>query len=282
MELKISVIIPVYNRKELVGRAIKSVIDQSERVHEIIVVDDGSSDESIETALQFKDVSKSNYIVASNSRKKGANGARNTGIVLSSGNWIMFLDSDDWWGHDKVKHIQQEIYVASSKVGAIFDSPKKGLLRILGRGYSYQEFLPFKNLLGGFSKATIRRSCVYGCGLLDENLSARQDMDLYLRIMNLSEISIVAADLTFQEKHGSDRLTRNIESRIKSIEYIMEKYPNLYYGRLRSCVQIHLAKLLVRSGFIREALRCLAQLHLNPRCLLQGLWFYILINRYSR
>lgn len=98
----ISVIIPCYNREDILPRAIGSVLNQSVAVHEIIVVDDGSSDRSAHVARQFGGLVK--VLEQPNS---GAAAARNLGIRHAEGDWIAFLDSDDKWVADKLeKQIQ--------------------------------------------------------------------------------------------------------------------------------------------------------------------------------
>lgn len=93
----ISVIIPAFNSAESITRSIESVLGQSYKDFEIIVVDDGSSDETSELVKKFG--SKVNYIYQENS---GASVARNTGIAAAKGGWIAFLDADDQWLPEKL------------------------------------------------------------------------------------------------------------------------------------------------------------------------------------
>jgi glycosyltransferase involved in cell wall biosynthesis len=96
---KISVIIATYNRRELVEQAVRSVLEQSQPVHEIIVVDDGSSDGTAEHLCQTFP-----GIVILRQANSGESVARNRGIAAASGEWIAFLDDDDLWHRDKVRH----------------------------------------------------------------------------------------------------------------------------------------------------------------------------------
>ncbi len=93
---KVSVIIPTYNRAKFLPNAVRSIINQKYSNIEIIIVDDGSSDntQAVVNSLQAK---YSNIIYCHNKRTKGPSGARNTGIIKSSGDYISFLDSDDTW-----------------------------------------------------------------------------------------------------------------------------------------------------------------------------------------
>src|SRR5688572_26287098 len=87
---RISVVIPCYNHGKYLGRAIQSVLDQHYDDIEIIVVDDGSVDETKSETAKFSNVK---YIYQQN---QGLSAARNTGIAASTGNYLVFLDADDW------------------------------------------------------------------------------------------------------------------------------------------------------------------------------------------
>ena len=93
----ISVVIPTFNRSSLLQRALKSVVNQSLKADEIIVIDDGSTDST-------KKIIKKKFpqIKYFNNKKKGVSSARNLGILKSSCNWICFLDSDDEWNKNKL------------------------------------------------------------------------------------------------------------------------------------------------------------------------------------
>lgn len=91
---KVSIIIPAYNRSFLIGETLNSILKQSYQDWECIVVDDHSTDDTVKRVLQY--INKDPRIkLAYNERKKGAQGARNSGIAKSSGEFIVFLDSDD-------------------------------------------------------------------------------------------------------------------------------------------------------------------------------------------
>jgi glycosyltransferase involved in cell wall biosynthesis len=90
---KISAVIPTYNRKDYVREAINSVLNQSTPPFEVIVVDDGSTDGTVDALDDFK-----GRIRLHQQSNQGAGAARNAGIQLAEGEWIAFLDSDDTWG----------------------------------------------------------------------------------------------------------------------------------------------------------------------------------------
>ena len=94
----VSVVIPCFNRESTLARSIHSVLNQTHRPHEVIVVDDGSTDRSVEIAKQFSDT-----VRVFSQPNGGAASARNQGIRLAIGDWIAFLDSDDQWHPEKLE-----------------------------------------------------------------------------------------------------------------------------------------------------------------------------------
>ena len=98
-DLRISVIIPVYNRENAVREAIRSVLLQTYPVHEVIVVDDGSTDQTAASVRAIPDA-RIRYRYQQNG---GEGSARNLGIRCATGDWLAFLDSDDLWDQDKLE-----------------------------------------------------------------------------------------------------------------------------------------------------------------------------------
>ena len=99
--MKVSVIIPTYNRSSVLSRAIDSVLRQSDRDFELIVVDDGSTDNTKNLIEQYSD--QITYIYQDN---EGVSAARNLGLKHATGEWVAFLDSDDEW---KKKKLEKQI-----------------------------------------------------------------------------------------------------------------------------------------------------------------------------
>ncbi len=97
-KIGISVVIPSYNRVLFLSRAINSVLNQSQQVNEIILVDNGSNDGTVSFIKE-----KYNMVKVIYEKKKGVSYARNTGIEKSKNDWIAFLDSDDEWLPNKIK-----------------------------------------------------------------------------------------------------------------------------------------------------------------------------------
>ncbi len=98
-QIKISVIIPVYNREDTITNCLESVIKQTYAPAEIIVIDDNSTDDTIKQINKFND----KIIILNTEQQSGAQTARNIGIKAAKSDWIAFLDSDDEWLPNKIE-----------------------------------------------------------------------------------------------------------------------------------------------------------------------------------
>jgi glycosyltransferase involved in cell wall biosynthesis len=179
----VSVIIPAYNQSDYLGVTIQSVLDQTYQDIEILVIDDGSTDDTRKVANRFSD-QRIKYIYQAN---KGLSGARNTGIRNSVGEYLTFLDSDDLFLPDKVNFLasflnsQPEIgFVAGQaipidehgqRIGNIIDTPipKDSSKLLLGNPLHVGSVM-------------LRRSWQETVGYFDETLRSYEDWDMWLRL----------------------------------------------------------------------------------------------------
>src|SRR5262245_9212309 len=111
----VSVIIPTFNRSKLVVNAIESVLCQTYRDYEIIVVDDGSTDNTAEALTPYMD--RTRYVFQAN---LGTSAAKNTGLRLARGKWISILDSDDFWLPTKLEAQLKALAILGKEFGACF------------------------------------------------------------------------------------------------------------------------------------------------------------------
>ena len=179
----ISVIIPTYNRAHTLKRALDSVLAQTRPADEIIVVDDGSSDDTEQLIQQH--YPQVTYIKQAN---QGVSAARNRAIEIATGEWLALLDSDDEWLPEKLATqlalLEQqpehqlihsdEIWIRNGvRVNQMKKHSKKG-------GHIFQNCLPLCAISP--SAAMIHRDLFTEVGLFDESLPACEDYDLWLRI----------------------------------------------------------------------------------------------------
>lgn len=102
-EYSISVVVPNYNSENTLRKCIESVIVQTLKVDEVIIVDDGSTDNSRSIIKELQDQNPKVNIISYFQENQGPSAARNKGIEIASGNWIAFLDTDDYWVADKMQ-----------------------------------------------------------------------------------------------------------------------------------------------------------------------------------
>lgn len=202
----ITVVIPTFNRVTLLERALDSVLAQTLPANEVIIVDDGSMDNTVSTLksrYSEVDLSKIHFIEQEN---RGVSAARNAGIAAASHEWIALLDSDDVWHEDKLeKQIQalkkapeylichsDEIWIRNGhRVNQMNKHKKSG-------GYIFQQCLPLCVISP--SSVIIHRIIFDEIGLFDETLPTCEDYDLWLRIC--SRYPVLFIDEKLITKHG--------------------------------------------------------------------------------
>jgi GT2 family glycosyltransferase len=204
MSVTVAVIIPTYNRGSLVRRAIESVLAQTRPADEIIVVDDGSTDDThevVESYGQVRLISKPNG---------GLSSARNAGVEASNSEWLAFLDDDDWFSPEML----------SNQVAAIRCKPHTDLsytatVRVDATGRELnrthvnhrQPTHPLRSMVrenfAHPSAVCIRRSAIASAGLFDTNVRLCEDVDLWLRLAAAGAIfTHVSRPLAYITKHS--------------------------------------------------------------------------------
>ena len=209
---RVSVVIPTYNAATMVEQAIQSVLAQTYRDLEIIVIDDGSTDDTENVVRPFGE--RVRYFRQEN---QGVSAARNFGIKQARGEFIAFLDSDDLWAPEKL----------AEELPCLEGDPQLGLVYcdwavISGQEVlhaSYLETLPassgyvFDELVqSGFiltSGVVVRRTCLNDVGDFDKSLSIAQDYDLWLRISYNWKVQLVAKRL-FTKRNLDGSLSSNL------------------------------------------------------------------------
>lgn len=204
-----SVIIPTFNRKDFLKIAIESVLEQTCRDFELIIVDDGSTD-GTETMLDNYEDQKIKYLLQEN---KGVSSARNRGLEESKGRFIAFLDSDDKWVDEKlettIEYIDkypdinifhsEETWYKNKKLHNQKNKHKKP------DGYVYFKALPLCCI--SISTAVIRRDVFDDIGVFDETLPACEDYDFWLRATQKYDVKLIPEYLTIKDGGRPDQLS---------------------------------------------------------------------------
>lgn len=225
----VSVIIPTYNRGELISAALDSVINQTYKELEIIIVDDNSSDNTFNVVEKYCNLdTRINYI--KNNKNLGGGGARNIGIKASSGDYIAFLDSDDIWYPEKISRQMSE-FQKNPLVQAVFSNyimSQYETNEVVANNNSAISCSPSKiftgNYLGTTSSMIAKKETLIKIGMFDSQLRSCQDWDIYIRLIIAGEIAYVPDLLLTQYYHGK-RLSSNGENVIQGISHLIMKMP---------------------------------------------------------
>lgn len=218
----ITVFMPTHNRKDLLNRAINSVLSQTYTNIELVIVDDGSSDETWEYLLNLKDP---RIRIFRNEIPVGACAARNRAIFEARGDLITGIDDDDYFREDRIMDLwrgydRQYSFVFSRKnsLKLLAVAP----IVFLFRTVSLRQLLNY-NIVGGFCLIETKR--IKKVGGFDENLSALQDYDLWVRLVLAygSPRLIFSDSYAVDRQHGGTRIT-NADNRIKAYADFLRKY----------------------------------------------------------
>jgi glycosyltransferase involved in cell wall biosynthesis len=251
----VSVITPTHNRAWCIQRAVESILAQTFRDFELIVVDDGSSDDTASRLASYGD-----GLLLIRQSHQGVSAARNTGIAAARGRWIALLDSDDYWlpaklaaqvdwlaDHPDYEICQtEEIWIRNGQRV----NPKKRH-RKLG-GYIFEHCLPL--CLVSPSAVMIARSLLEAVGGFDESLPACEDYDLWLRIACRHPIGLVDQPLIVKTGGHSDQLSRAPELdkyRIRALAKILPS-GNLSPAQYTAAWEMLSAKVAVYAGGCRK------------------------------
>ncbi len=225
--INVSVIIPTYNRAKVLGRAVESVLAQTYLHYELIIVDDGSTDETqalLESYSSYKNVK----IVRT--KNKGVSAARNLGIQLASGDWVAFLDSDDEWLPQKLElqmqyvsqnpNIQvvhgEEIWIRNGvRVNPMKKHQKSGG-DIFNDATRFCCMSPSTILIA--TPLLIQRGC------FDESFPVCEDYDLWLRLSYDQKVGFIQ-DFIINKYGGHE-------------DQLSSKYHSMDYWRIRALKKV--------------------------------------------
>jgi len=224
--LAVSVIIPTYNREKYVGNAIDSVLGQTFKNHEIIIVDDGSTDNTKENLGRYRD--KITYIYQDNA---GVSAARNTGIKRAQGEWLAFLDSDDEWRAD---YLYKQMEKAQGNPGLCMQTAdclfiglngdtrryfeiNRSLGEFRGRDYLLPEE-PFQFVVKHgpwqIGSTIIRHEAIRKGGLFDTSLRLSEDLEFMARMALQGSFGMINETLVsiYRRNESTECLTNQVKA----------------------------------------------------------------------
>ncbi|RLA96140.1 MAG: glycosyltransferase family 2 protein [Deltaproteobacteria bacterium] len=250
----VSIIIPTYNRRDFLREAIRSVLEQSFRDFELIVVDDGSDDGTREM-IQREFPGLLTYLYQEN---QGVSRARNRGLKLAQGEFVAFLDSDDLWLPRKLER-QMAFMQSQPKAQICYTdeiwirrgvrvNPKKKHAKY--SGWIYPRCLPL--CIISPSSALMRRGLLEEVGGFDEELPVCEDYDLWLRISARHPIHFLPEKLIVKRGGHQDQLSRRWGNDIWRVKALLKmlKDPSLRPDWRRMTVEeLHRKGSILIKGF---------------------------------
>ena len=230
----ISVIIPTHNRCNVLERAVKSVQRQKYTDIQIIIVSDGSTDNTkqvVEELSKFDSrIEFVEYFPA-----MGGNYARNKGIELSKGKYVAFLDDDDEWLDEKLdvqlKLIESdnEMGLVYTDVNIIYEKDKINYITKSSHNGDLRKEILLGNCISTTSSVLIKKEVFNDIGIFDNNLKALQDYDLWIRICQSYKVGLIPKPmLNYYNDINSNQISSVTEKYINAWKYIEKKYDNLF------------------------------------------------------
>ena len=284
MSTTVSVILPIYNRRDSLRESARSVLDQSVRDLELIVVDDASSED---IAGAVRDLGDPRVRYVRHDRNRGAAAARNTGLARAEGRFIAFQDSDDLWLPGKLERHLRLFETAPEGVGAVvggkilygrdaarnFGEGKVTYSPDAGRWLTLEEDQVRRSLVEnrvGLQHALFRRDCLPGTDWFDPAAKANNDWEFTVRLVQRTRVledpaPVVVAFIS------PDSISRSFRKKAIGMLRIHRKNRAVFarYPEEHGLFLYQLGKTLRRAGHPRAGLSCLARsFHVRPRNLL--------------
>ncbi|WP_289021520.1 glycosyltransferase family A protein [uncultured Salegentibacter sp.] len=251
----ISIIIPTYNREQRISKAVQSVFDQSAANWELIIVDDGSTDKTKKAIEKYLLDERVQYFFQENS---GVSAARNRGVELSKGDYLIFLDSDDYFLPGLIARLNEIKYnrydlICWEVLKKIDGEPS------IWKPHKLEKI--YNNITATFLAGSIcyKKEVFLHAGGFDREMFFGENYELGIRIGNLKElkIKILKKSFLFYEIQSKHRTSGTISNKLKSNNYLLSKHKEKYKQDLHSYSRLkyQIAYLKEKSGDRGQALK---------------------------
>ncbi len=231
--MKVSAVIPCYNSAATIERAVKSCAQQSYGVAQIIVVNDGSVDDSLQVLEQLKEVYPTLEVI--NQKNQGVCVARNNGITAAAGDYILMLDADDFYESTYVEEALK-VFSEDKNYGAVMSGYRMVTENKKSKGYYFKPVTLASCLYnnGMHACALFRKKAILDAGMYDPSLVyAHEDWDLNIRILKLGyEFGIVNKPLFNYTQSSNSRSHISKAQDMEMRMYMFDKYKSDFIENL--------------------------------------------------
>lgn len=286
-DILVSVIIPTHNRKVLLRKAINSVISQTYKKIECIVVDDGSGDGTESYISDLIEERRVIFIRTGLEKSKGASYTRNVGIKASQGQYIAFLDDDDIWLPTKIE--KQVKLAMSSRAGLVYcgrifetDFNREGRVRerIKDTGKFPEGNISHEAVVRAITVSStllVKRQLLEEVGMFDEDLRVWEDYELAMRVLQHTKAAVVREDLVIYRNITKDhaKLSNNFldvwEIDVRQVDNknrdLIEKLSQIDRDRHRLYEYITLFNCARKNGIVLKQMKYVMKVIFEPRVL---------------
>lgn len=254
---KVSIIIPTYNRASLIKKAVESLLNQTYKNIEILIIDDCSTDDTEKVIKYYRD---DRIIYTKLEINQGAPAARNFGISKANGELIAFLDSDDRWESTKLEK-QVKKLSEDKKIGVVYTGIKKissssTKLLLPQKRKNILNDLLIGNCVGSTSTVLIRKDLLLKVGGFDLSFKSCQDWDLFIRLALITEFDYIQEPLVQYYEHDGERISTNSTSVVDGQVQIHQTYKNQVLQLSRQNINEHyhyIGMNILKAGLLSQS-----------------------------
>jgi glycosyltransferase involved in cell wall biosynthesis len=286
----VSVVVPAYNAASTIGETLLSVLSQTYRNLEVLVVDDGSTDETAAVVQSF--TGRDQRVRLIQKPNGGVASARNAGIAASNGEFVAFIDADDLWHPTKIRKQVSVLVAGGPEMGLVYTAfrsiDSKGLVVASSWNYAVDGWVPFRhfqvNLVGNGSAVLVRKSALeavggYATWLREANAEGCEDLLLQLRIARSYRFGTVPEYLVGYRKHPGN-MSADVAQMTRSRMLVMKAAFAEYTGlpglsmqhMLNAHYKWHIKAALKNRRILEVARSCWRQFRGAPQYLVANSW----------
>jgi glycosyltransferase involved in cell wall biosynthesis len=244
---KVSVIIQAYNAMNYLPKTLESVLKQTFTDFEVLIINDGSTDNIVEWASQIKDP----RVKLISQENQGQSAARNLGVVLAKGDYLALLDADDLWLPTKLEK-QVNLLEKNPGVGLVdtwvtltdeHGKPTGTVIKTHAEGNVWKQIIERPTVICG-SSPLVRSDCFEKVGLFDKKLSVSANWEMWIRVASRYSFAMIKEPLVFYRQHYNSQ-SKNCQKLLEDNRAVIEKTfksvpPELQYIKRRSYGQVYL------------------------------------------